>query len=134
MTTFLDTDVILDILDAKSAHHGWSQNKFVFHRLQGPLLISDIVYCEVSVGMPDKASLDAVVSRLGLTRHSVSDVALFRAGKAYLQYRKASHAPKNNVLPDFIIGAIAEVEGTPLLTRNHKDYKKYFSALTLIHP
>ena len=59
--------------------------------------------------------------------------ALFLAGKAFLQYRHRSGA-KTGVLPDFFIGAHAAVAGIPLLTRDTRRYRTYFSKLELITP
>ena len=73
------------------------------------------------------------INKLALVRCGYTDEVLFRAGKAYAQYRK-NRGQKTNVLPDFFIGALAEVEAAPLLTRNPKDVKKYFPAVQLITP
>jgi predicted nucleic acid-binding protein len=38
------------------------------------------------------------------------------------------------VLPDFLIGAAAEVADAPLVTANAKDFRTYFPGVTLIQP
>jgi len=38
------------------------------------------------------------------------------------------------VLPDFIIGAHAAVQGWPLLTRDTRRYRRYFPTVELISP
>jgi hypothetical protein len=63
-----------------------------------------------------------------------SDAALVRAGVAFKQYRTQNSRPKTNVLPDFIIGAIAEVADAPLLTANSADFAAYFPKIILISP
>ena len=59
--------------------------------------------------------------------------ALFLAGKAFIQYRKAGGS-RTGVLPDFFIGAHAAVAQVPLLTRDDRRYRTYFPSLTLISP
>jgi predicted nucleic acid-binding protein len=59
--------------------------------------------------------------------------ALFLAGKGFAQYRGAG-GTRTGVLPDFFIGAHAEVERLPLLTRDARRYRHYFPAVVLIAP
>lgn len=134
MTTFLDTNIIIALLDENHSHHTWSVTELVNRKAEGPAIVSDIVYCEVGVGMADKASLDAAIEALGLERFPSKDEALFRAGQAFLKYRRDHQGQKLGVLPDFLIGAVAEIEETPLMTINSKDFTGYFPGLRLITP
>lgn len=133
MTTFVDTNVLIYLLDPNEQMHAWSVEKFNNRKAVGPIIVSDIVYCEFSVGMATKADVDTAMSQLAVERFSGNDEVLFRAGVAYRQYRENS-GPKLNVLPDFLIGASAEVLGAPLLTANPKDFVKYFPSIEIISP
>lgn len=133
MTTFLDTNIVIALLDDKHMHHRWSVEELVRRKADGPAIVSDIVYCEVSVGMKDKAEIDEAISRLGLERVRCRDEALVRAGVAFKQYRDVRKGPKTGVLPDFIIGSVAEVEGAPLMTINSKDFIGHFE-IKIISP
>jgi predicted nucleic acid-binding protein len=59
--------------------------------------------------------------------------ALLLAGKACRSYR-GSGGLRTGVLPDFFIGSHAVTLDIPLLTRDPRRYRTYFSALTLIAP
>ncbi len=83
--------------------------------------------------MENQEVLNETLEAFALERYSTPDAAYFRAGRAYKLYR-ARDGAKTNVLPDFIIGAVAEVAEAPLLTANHKDYAGYFPEVELIHP
>lgn len=133
MTTFIDTNVLVYLLDAASAYHSWSLEELEKCRGRGPALISDIVYCELSVAMPSREDTDAVVSKLALERVRGSRNALYRAGQAFKKYRR-NDGPKLGVLPDFIIGAIASDMGAPLITVNAKEFITYFPEITTISP
>jgi len=133
MTTFLDTNILISLLSEDDKFHHWSVGQFEQCKLKGPTLISDIVYCEFSIGMASKEDADVAVNRFALERFSGNDDALFRAGRAYKMYRNNA-GQKTNVLPDFIIGAIAEVSGAPLVTTNPKDFATYFPSVELIYP
>lgn len=133
MTTFLDTNVVIALLKPEDAHHAWSVAEVQRRKDDGPLVICDIVYCEVSVTLETRGDVDAALAELGLDRLPESDDALFAAGKAYKQY-KANKGPKDGVLPDLLIGATAFCEEAPLLTADPRRYKTYFPELQIELP
>lgn len=133
MTTFVDTSVLIDVVDDKAKHHAWCTAEFERAKAVGPVLVSDAVFSEFSVGMQTVEEAKEAVDKLALVRCGYTDEVLFRAGKAYAKYRK-NKGQKTNVLPDFFIGALAEIEAAPLLTRNPKEVKTYFPAVKLITP
>jgi predicted nucleic acid-binding protein len=133
MTTFFDTNVLVSVLNEEERHHGWAVKQLEERKAIGPAIISDIVYCEFSIGMENQDAVDAAVYTLGLERYQCPDAALFRAGIAFKLYKR-NRGTKSNVLPDFIIGASAEVEGVPLVTANVSDFRTYFPTLKLITP
>jgi len=133
MTTFVDTSVLLDLLDDQSAHYAWSSAEFAKAKATGPVVVSDVVYSELSVTLQTEQETDAVISKLALVRCGYSNQALFRAGKAYAQYRR-NRGQKLNVLPDFFVGALADVEEAPVLTRDPRKVQTYFPAVDIISP
>ena len=134
MTFFLDTSALLALFDSTDAHHQWAVGEIEKLRADGPAIVCDIVYCEASVGMQSTEELDEALRALGIERIAESDTALFRAGRAFKEYKHVNRGPKNGVMPDFLIGAVAEDNGTALLTSNHRDFQKYFPNVVVIHP
>lgn len=139
MTTFVDTCALLAAINQSEPHHSWSCQKFDERRAEGPLIISDIVYSELSAGMQSKEELDAVIAEWALERVRSGASALFQAGQAYKEYcdrrrRNPNATPKTNVLPDFLIGATAVEEGVALLTTNASDFQSYFPDIDIISP
>lgn len=135
MTTLLDTNVISALLKDEHVFHQWAVNMIAERRLEGPTIISDIIYCEALMAFPSPAELNEALARLGIERISTSDQAHFLAGRAYLKYKAQKHGQfKEGVVPDFIVGAIAVAEGIPLMTANPKDIIKYFPDALLLQP
>lgn len=130
---FVDTNVLLDVVTDDPSYADWSIAQLEAAALQGPLLINDCVYAEVSVGYREKERLDAFVLAAGLHHVPIPRDALFLAGKAFSAYRRANGA-RTNVLPDFFIGAHAAVLSLPLITRDVRRYRTYFPDLVLIAP
>ncbi|MBB3314642.1 hypothetical protein FHT77_000484 [Rhizobium sp. BK181] len=134
MTTFMDSSILISLIKTTEPNHQWSLDKFNDRKQVGPVVISDVVYSEVSVSMKDVGEINQVLTALGVERYPGSDDALFGAGRAYHTYKKANKGPKNSLLPDFFIGADAHQEGAPLMTDNARDFTKYFPNLVLIVP
>jgi len=133
MTAFLDTNILIYLLDPSATLHDWSVNQLNTCKMSGPAIISDIVYCEFAVGMPSQAAVDAAVAQFALERMQGDDSVLWRAATAFGQFR-AAKGSKTTVLPDFLIGALAESAGAPLITNNPRDFAPFFPALQIIKP
>ena len=134
MTTLVDTNILIRALDPDDQMHAWCVEKLNECKLNGPVAISDIVYCEFSVGMPSQEATDNAISALAIERMTMSDAALFLGGRAFKRYKDEHQGPKLNVLPDFLIGALAQDQNTPLLTCNPKDFIGYFPEVNVIAP
>ena len=133
MTTFIDTNILIYITQETSEFHTWAKNQLISARTRGPVIICDIVYSEFSIAFENFSDFSDVVNNLNFERLPFTEDALFCAGKAYLEYKK-NGGTKANVLPDFLIGAQAEVVSGNLLTANTKDFQRYFPKLTIIAP
>lgn len=132
MTAFFDTSAIVALANPTEVAHAWSLGEFTTRQAEGPIVISDIVYAEMSAGMNDKNAVDELIARFGFERAATDNTALFDAGQRFKIYKKVG--PKTNVLPDFLIGAAARSMGVPLVTANPKDFRNFFSGLTIVHP
>lgn len=134
MTAFFDTSAVIALADQGQIHHDWSLEQFTAFQALGPIIISDVVYAEVSVSYASRPAVDAVVAQFGFQRALRDDDALFAAGKRFHLYKDKDKGPKLNVLPDFFIGAAARSLNVPLVTANPKDFRRFFSGLQLVHP
>lgn len=131
--TLIDTNILIDIATRDPVWASWSLDQFEAAALKGPVLINDIVYAELSGRYDRIEDLDDFISQAEVEMAPIPKAALFLAGKAFMQYRKAG-GTKTGVMPDFLIGAHAMAAGLPLLTRDRGRYRAYFPALELIAP
>lgn len=131
--TLVDTNVLLDIVADSPVWPDWSMVQLGEARNRGPVVINDVIFAEFSTRFD--ALSDAVhwCARLDLDHRPIPNAALFCAAKTFIAYRR-SGGEKTGVLPDFFIGAHAEVEGFTLLTRDTRRYGTYFPAVTRITP
>jgi predicted nucleic acid-binding protein len=134
MTTMIDTGVLISALEEAHPLHAWAREQIETCKAEGPVIISDIVFCEFSVAMPNEASATDAVSSLSIEMVRATRGALYHAGQKFKEYREINRGPKLGVLPDFLIGAVANDLGTKLVTTNEKDFVRRFPDLEIVSP
>ena len=131
--TLVDTNVVIDLTSKPTEWFDWSVERLTDARIRGDVFINDIVFAELASRYVDETQLEKHIIQFRLAVRRVPRRALFRAGQAFAQYRKAG-GERSNVLSDFFIGAHAEEVEVPLLTRDPKVYRTYVPRLQLITP
>jgi predicted nucleic acid-binding protein len=131
--TLVDTNVLLDVFTKDAKWLDWSLAQLEEASIRGPLLINDVIYAETSSRYSRIEDFESALVNAGVTVVATPRVALFLAGKAFVQYRSAGGI-RTRVLADFFIGAHAAAERLPLLTRDARRYRSYFPTAELIAP
>jgi predicted nucleic acid-binding protein len=131
--TLIDANVLIDIFGGDPGWREWSKDRLVAAEHGGTLVINPIVYAEVSASFPTQRHLDEALASRRFQREDLPWEAAFNAGRAYLAYRRGG-GRRRSPLPDFYIGAHAEVRGYTLLTRDAARYRASFPTLKLISP
>jgi predicted nucleic acid-binding protein len=134
MASFLvDSSVLLDIFSADPAWAEWSVGSLEKAWAEGTVFLDPVVYSEVSIRFSRIEMLEAALVESGLVWSELPREALFLAGKAFLEYRKAG-GPRTSPLPDFFIGAHAAVSDLVLITRDPARIRRHFPRLRLRCP
>jgi predicted nucleic acid-binding protein len=131
--TLVDTNVLLDVIASDPAWSGWSIDAMGRQSVVGPLLINEVIFAELSARMDTLGEVERAVYCLEVRVDRIPREALFLAGQAFRRYR-ATGGVRTGVLPDFFIGAHAQVTGLPFLTRDVRRYRTYFPDVRLIAP
>jgi predicted nucleic acid-binding protein len=131
--TLVDSNVLLDVFIRDPNWLGWSLMRLEDASLRGPLLINDVIYAETSTRYPGIEDFESALANADVKVVPMPRMALFLAGKAFMQYRAAGGL-RTGVLADFFIGAHAAAERFPLLTRDARRYRNYFPTVALITP
>src|SRR5665213_1696577 len=113
----VDTNVIADVLSPSAEWRAWSIDRLDEYRRNDALVTNEIVFAELSARLRSAADVQAVLSDLLITFERVPTAGLFAAGQAFRKYRAAGGS-RANVLPDFFIGAHAQVTRAAILTRD----------------
>ena len=131
MAVLVDTNVICDVLYNDPHWAKWSSTQLTQH--WGQLNINPMIYAELCYQASTNDEVDGIVMQLNLTYTELPQAALFAAAHAYRRYRQRGGV-KTAPLPDFFIGAHAEVSGMTLITRDKGRYATYFAGVQLICP
>jgi predicted nucleic acid-binding protein len=129
----VDTCVLIDLSADDAAWRDWSIAQLAAWSVRGPLMTNPVIFAEWCT---DFGSLDAALTALegfGLQWAELPRPALYLAAQAHLRYRRRG-GTRAMVLPDFLIGAHAAVQGWPVLTRDRQRFDAYFSRLEIVAP
>lgn len=133
MSTLVDSNVLLDLLDEDEEWLSWSASTLAEAARQGPVVVNQLILAETSVTLDTIEDLEDALPAGYFVRESLPWEAAFLAGKAFATYRRRG-GTKRSPLPDFYIGAHAAVAGHTLLTRDPARYRAYFPTLRIIAP
>ncbi|GAA4122146.1 type II toxin-antitoxin system VapC family toxin [Aminobacter aganoensis] len=133
ISTLVDTNIFIDVLLPEQLRGGWSARhlEVCFHA--GEIAINPIIWSELASPVRDQAGLEGALAWLKPRREQIPWDAAFLAGLAHARYRR-SGGTRDRTLPDFLIGAHAQVAGHRLLTRDATRYRSYFPDLDIIAP
>jgi predicted nucleic acid-binding protein len=131
--TLVDSNVLIDVLSGDPLWAEWSAQAMRAAGGDGPLVINEVIYAEVSTRYSRVEVLDRELSVDDLQREHTPWAAAFLAGKVFVEYRRRG-GERRSPLPDFFIGAHAAVANLRLLTRDPSRYRTYFPRLDLIAP
>jgi len=106
--TLVDSNVLLDVMIAGQHWATWSEHQLDGAARNGPLIINDIIYAEVSARFNEVEILDESLAKNAITLTPMPRAALFLASKTFVRYRRAGGI-RTGVLPDFFVGAHATV-------------------------
>ena len=131
--SLFDTNVLLDIATADPVWLAWSEKQFRMAAAQGPIFINPIIYAELAPAFASADDLDRWLDPAIFLRLPLPYAAGWSAAQAFLKYRRGG-GTRTSPLPDFYIGAHAEIEQRTLVTRDATRYRTYFSNVQIIAP
>lgn len=129
----VDTNILIDVIGKDPFWLDWSAYQLTLLGQVHELAINPVIYAELSTRFKSTESLHHEIAGLELGFHEFTRLALFKAGKAFEEYRRRG-GPRKSLLPDFFIGAHAAAMNCPILTRDSNRFRSYFPSVDLITP
>lgn len=134
MTILVDTCVLIDVATRDPRWCEWSSDAIERAlRADRALLVNPLILAEFSMGYTTPQQVAAALPAEIFRREPLPFEAAYVAGQRFLAYRR-SGGERRTPLPDFYIGAHAEVSRCALLTRDARRFRTYFPEVPLITP
>jgi predicted nucleic acid-binding protein len=135
----LDTNVLIYASDAKSSHCLWARRMIAEGVSGAGAAVNAVSLAEVCVGDAEPQTVADRIRSWGVAVLDVPAAASEVCARAYLSYRVRRKADSGKdapalPLPDFFIGAHAQIMGWPLATADESRFKTYFPAVPLRTP
>ncbi len=111
----------------------WSSLALTQAANESAVVINPIIFAEVSTKFQKIEELDMVLPLELCRRDQLPYAAAFLAARAFVKYRRKGGS-RTAPMPDFYIGAHAEVSEFRVLTRDPRRFRRYFPKVELIAP
>jgi predicted nucleic acid-binding protein len=129
----VDSSVLIDVLTRDEKWLEWSSAALATALNESAVVINPIIYAEASTGYRKIEELNERLPADLYRRYPLPFEAAFLAARAFVKYRRHGGS-RTSPMPDFYIGAHAEVAGFRVLTRDPRRFRRYFPTVELIAP
>jgi len=133
MSCLVDTNVLIDAIGPRTEWTAPSSSALIDLGASERLFVNQVIWSELAGTVVEEAELAAICEDLLIELEPIGWSAAFLAGAAHSRYRRAG-GERVRTLPDFLIGAHAEVAGHKLLTRDPARYRSYFPTVEIVVP
>lgn len=135
----LDTNVLIYAFASDSLFHTWARELVADAVAGDGAAINAVSLAEACVGDADPQTVAARVRSWGVEILDVPTAAAEVCAQAYGRYLKQrslanTESPSAMPLPDFFIGAHAQIMGWKLATADRGRFKTYFRSVSLLTP
>jgi predicted nucleic acid-binding protein len=135
----LDTNVLIYASARRSPFVKWAKNTIASGVSGDGAAVNAVSIAELCVGDAEPEKVVERVRSWGVTVLDVPSAAAEPCARAYREYRERRRADSDRdaphlPLPDFFIGAHAEIMGWPLATADEGRFRTYFPSVTLKTP
>ena len=131
VVTAVDSSVLLDVLTDDPVHRDRSLRALQAARQLGSLIVCPVVWAEVRGFFPEPAAMAAAFDEAGLAFDPFDRECADLAGRMWREYRRRG-GTRDHLVPDFLVGAHAQLASGRLLTRDRGFYRRFFSKLQVI--
>lgn len=133
MITAVDTSVLLDVLTGDPQFAASSEAALTAAFAQGTIVVCPVVWSEVRAHFDAPHPLREMFAAAGIHFDAFDEACADLAGDHWRMYRKRG-GRRQHLIPDFLVGAHAQVRAQRLLARDRGFFRTYFAGLTVLDP
>lgn len=135
----LDTNVLIYASTDQSPFLEWARRTIAKGVSEDGAAVNAVSLAEICVGDAEPESVADRLRSWGITLLDVPVAVAEPCAEAYVKYQERRRAESgrdspSQPLPDFFIGAHAQIMGWPLATADEGRFRTYFPAVTLRTP
>jgi predicted nucleic acid-binding protein len=132
MITAIDTSVLIAVAKGETGASLWTE-VLARARAEGDLVICDVVAAEFFALLLDEAKFQRSLSGLGIIFSATMVEAARFAGRIFRAYRREG-GPRTHLVPDFLIGAHAQLQADRIAAIDRGYLRRYFPHLRVLQP
>lgn len=137
--TLFDTNVLIYAMEPHSPFHDWATRLIVDEATKGDAAVNTVSVAEICVGSEDPHVVIDDIPDWGIQMFDVPTEIAAPCAVAYRLYRQrrfldSGKSAPDVPLPDFFIGAHAEIMGWEIATADRARFSTYFPTVKLITP
>ena len=134
----VDTSVMIDLI-GEDARAEAAEEAVRAALSRGPVVACEVVISEVVAGLGHGSVLIDILEEASIGFVPLELRSAVRAGEMQRRYKERLHTGKEpravpRAVPDFLIGALALLQCSALITRDAGFFRDYFKGLKLIVP
>ena len=130
MITAVDTSVLVAITKGEADAWRWT-DVLASARAEGDLVICDVVAAEFFALLLDEGKFQRSLSGLGIVFSATALAAARLAGRIFRAYRREG-GPREHLVPDFLIGAHAQLQADRIAAIDRGYLRRYFPRLRVL--
>lgn len=132
MITAVDTSVLIAIAKGEAEAWRWA-DILARARAEGDLVICDVVAAEFFALLLDEGKFQRSLSGLGIGFSGTALDTARLAGRIFRVYRRVG-GPREHLVPDFLIGAHAQLQADRIAAIDRGYLRHYFPRLRVLTP
>ena len=133
MITAVDTSVLLDVLTEAPQFAAASEAALTAAYARGPIVVCPVVWAEVRAHFDAPTPLQELFAAAGIRFDAFDEACANLAGEHWRSYRKRG-GRREHLIPDFLVGAHAQLRAQRLLARDRGFFRTYFEGLAVLDP
>ncbi len=133
MITAVDTSVILDVLTEDPQFAAASEAALTTAFALGSIVVCPVVWAEVRAHFDTPQPLKELFGAAGIRFDAFDEACADLAGEHWRIYRDRG-GTREHLIPDFLVGAHAQLRAQRLLARDRGFFRTCFEGLTVLDP